>query len=74
MSDEPFRALVVGDLHLKKNCTSEYREMLTEIHRLAKQVLPDMIWILGDTFHDKENIKMRTLTDAISFFRLISEI
>jgi DNA repair exonuclease SbcCD nuclease subunit len=74
MDEFVIRVLCIGDPHLKKSAVAEYQHMISEILKVAIKASPDIIIVLGDTLHDKENIKTRALSDAIRFFKDLSKI
>jgi DNA repair exonuclease SbcCD nuclease subunit len=74
MKETPFRVLAVGDGHLKANAAAEYKDMIRIVTKIAKESDPDLIVMLGDTLHDKQIIKMKSLCDAVNWFNELRKV
>jgi DNA repair exonuclease SbcCD nuclease subunit len=68
------RILTIGDLHFKTSNVEESLEMSKEFIRVAEQVKPDLIVVLGDTLDRFSNIHVSPLTRAINLLRSLSQI
>ena len=70
----PWRFLVIGDVHLRKDYRTRYMEMIEAILVAAKAEKPDEIVFTGDVLDRWANINMYCQRDAIDMFNRCAEI
>ncbi len=67
-------ALIIGDTHFKVSNVRETDPMVEEIVKLASDIKPDIIVLLGDILDRHETIHVSPLTRAIKFMSRLVEI
>jgi len=72
--NEMIKVLAIGDPHFKTDNVVEMDEMVDKIIKVAKQVLPNIIVVLGDVLHRHEKIHVIPLMKAEAFIKLLSEV
>lgn len=68
------RALVIGDPHFKVSNAKETDRMADAIVKLAEEIHPDFIVILGDSCDTHDIVHLSPLTRAIKFIAILIEI
>jgi DNA repair exonuclease SbcCD nuclease subunit len=70
-----FSILVVGDLHVRASKLPLFKTLFDRVYFITKRSGCDMVVLLGDTFHDHEQIHgkvLRAVTDFINKLRKIT--
>lgn len=68
------RALIIGDVHVKINNVPETDDMTNKLVKIAENIKPDFIVLLGDILHTHEKIHVSPLMRAEKLIRLLSQI
>lgn len=68
------RLLAVGDLHFKPGNSEENEILSCELIRIAKEISPDIIVVLGDLLHTNERIHVIPLCNIIKLLKSLSSI
>ena len=68
------KVLVIGDPHFKVDNVPESDEMTSKLVKLAKEIIPKFIVVLGDVLHRHEKIHVSPLMRAERMIRFLSEI
>ena len=68
------KVLVIGDPHFKVDNVPESDEMTSKLVKLAKEIKPNFIVVLGDVLHRHEKIHVSPLMRAEKMIRYLSEI
>lgn len=68
------KVLTIGDPHFKTDNVVEMDEMVNKIVKVAKEILPTFIVVLGDVLHRHEKIHVIPLMRAEFFIKLLSEV
>ena len=74
MDNPKTTVLTIGDPHFKEKNISEMRVLIQAVVKLAKQLQPDLIVILGDVLDTHEKINIYALTESDHLHKMLSEI
>ena len=68
------KVIAIGDPHFKTSNIDEVNLFLVRIEKLANEIEPDKIIILGDLLHEHERINTTPLNKAYDFVKKMSRI
>ena len=68
------KVIAIGDPHFKTSNIDDVNLFLVRIEKLASEINPDLIVILGDLLHEHERINTMPLNKAYHFVKTMSRI
>lgn len=68
------RAIVIGDLHFRRNDVEATRLMCEDILKICRETKVDFIVCLGDIMHEHETVRLEPWHRAIGFLKELGDI